>query len=160
MCMIVAGSSVDKQKKERHGRYYQRGEIRENMARGDGKSIIVLFLCTQKRAGGDHRLNTAWNRHNWKKLQLGAFYLIVKEISGILPVGFYGILERSSSNGPIGQEGVALGSPIPCTRKVSARGSSLFETVTKLCHRYTFVLPRLYGCGGSEYRGPSRSETE
>ena len=36
-------------------------------------------------------------------------------------------------------------SPIPCTRKVSAGGSSLFKTVTKLWCLYSFVLPRLDG---------------
>ena len=47
--------------------------------------------------------------------------------------------------------GSVLDSPVPCTHKVSARGSSLFQTVTKLWRLYTFVLPRLYGRSGSDW---------
>ena len=43
-----------------------------------------------------------------------------------------------------------LDSPLPCTRKISAEGSYLFKTVTKLWRRYIVVLPRLYGCRGSD----------
>ena len=48
--------------------------------------------------------------------------------------------------------GSALDSPIPCTRKISATGSSLFKTVTVLWRFCAFVLPRLYGCKESGCR--------
>ena len=53
--------------------------------------------------------------------------------------------------------GSVLGIPIPCTRKVSARGSSLFKTVTKLWRLYAFVLPRLYGCRTEQKMAPQGS---
>ena len=55
----------------------------------------------------------------------------------------------------MGSTGSVHASPIPCTRKVSAAGSSLFKTVTKLCRLHTFVLPRFYGRRGSNYHGQS-----
>ena len=51
--------------------------------------------------------------------------------------------------------GSVLNSPIHCTRKVSTGGPYLFNTITKLRRLYTFVLPRLYGCRGADYRGPT-----
>ena len=49
--------------------------------------------------------------------------------------------------------GSALDSPIPCTRKVSAASSSFFKKVKKTVTSL-YILTRLYGCRGSDYRVP------
>ena len=72
------------------------------------------------------------------------FYIIFSQIY------FYSNLVIEKRGGKLGKgPGSVIGSPIHCTRKVSAGGSSLFKTGTN-CG--PFVLPRFYGCRGTDCR--------